>query len=124
VLVVESDRERLLRDEEMLAALVYEPVGFGRADDALMAYRSEPGRFDIILVSQASQTQDGLDLAYALHEIAPRRPVLLATASEIDVSVDALAEAGVSEVLRRPLASTEVAAALARCLHSSGSLQP
>ena len=35
VLVVESERERLLYDEEMLAALGYEPVGFetpGRCD--------------------------------------------------------------------------------------------
>ena len=35
VLVVESERERLLRDEEMLAALGYEPVGFERPADAL-----------------------------------------------------------------------------------------
>jgi CheY-like chemotaxis protein len=58
-----------------------------------------------------------------LHEIAPRQPLLLATASAIDRSVDALAEAGISEVLRWPFASAELAAALARCLRTSGSLQ-
>ena len=123
VLVVESERERLLRDEEMLAALGYEPVGFERPADAIAACRSAPDRFDIILVSHASQTPGGLDLAHALHEIAPRQPMLLATASTIDVSVDALAEAGISEVLRQPLASPELAAALARCLRSSGTLR-
>jgi len=51
VLIVESERERLLRDEEKLAALGYEPVGFENPDDALVACRSEPDRFDIILVS-------------------------------------------------------------------------
>ena len=116
VLVVESEREQLLYDEEMLAALGYEPVGFERPADAITACRSAPGRFDIILVSHASQTLAGVDLAYALHEIAPRQPLLLATESTSDVNVDALAEAGISEVLRRPLASTELAAALARCL--------
>jgi len=123
VLVVESERERLLYNEEMLAALGYEPVGFERPADAIAACRSEPGRFDIILVSHASQTPSGLDLAHALHEIAPRKPLLLASASTIDVSVDALAEAGISEVLRRPLDSTELAAALVRCLHSPGTLR-
>jgi CheY-like chemotaxis protein len=124
VLVVESEREQLLYDEEMLAALGYEPVGFERPADAITACRSAPDRFDIILVSHASQALDGLDLAHALHEIAPRHPLLLATTSTSDVSVDALAEAGISEVLRRPLASTELAAALARCLHApSGVLQ-
>ena len=124
VLIVESEREGLLRDEEMLAALGYEPVGFERPADALAACRSEPARFDVILVTHAAQVQAGLDLARALHEIAPRRPLLLATASTDDVSVDALAEAGIFEVLRRQLAGTELAAALARCLHSSGTLQP
>ena len=123
VLVVVSERERLLRDEEMLAALGYEPVGFERPADALAACRSGPGRFDIIFVSDSSQTQDVLDLAHALHEIAPRQPVLFATASTIDVSVDALAQAGIFEVLCRPLDSTELAAALARCLHASGTLR-
>ena len=123
VLIVESERERLLRDEEKLAALGYEPVGFEHPVDALAACRSEPDRFDIILVSYGSQAQDGLDLARALHEIAPLKPVLLAAASSIDVSVNALAEAGISEVLRWPLASTELAAALARCLRTSGMLR-
>jgi signal transduction histidine kinase/CheY-like chemotaxis protein len=120
VLVVESERERLLYNEEMLAALGYEPVGFERPADAIAACRSAPDRFDIILVSHASQTLVGLDLTHALHEVAPRQPILLATSSTIDVGVDALAEAGISELLHRPLVSTELAAALARCLRSPG----
>ena len=123
VLVVESERERLLYNEEMLAALGYEPVGFERPADAIAACRSAPDRFDIILVSHASQTSVGLDLTRALHEVAPRQPILLATSSTIDVGVDALADAGISELLRRPLASTELAVALARCLRSPGALQ-
>jgi CheY-like chemotaxis protein len=114
ILVVESEQERLLRDEEMLAALGYEPVGFQLSADALAAYSATPGRFDIILISHAPQTQSGLDLARALHEFAPRQPLILATAPTIDISVDALAEVGISEVLRRPLSNIELAAALAR----------
>ena len=123
VLVVESERERLLYNEEMLAALGYEPVGFERPADAIAACRSAPDRFDIILVSHASQTSVGLDLTRALHEVAPRQPILLATSSTIDLGVEALADAGISDVLRRPLASTELAVALARCLRSPGALQ-
>jgi signal transduction histidine kinase len=123
VLVVESERERLLYNEEMLAALGYEPVGFERPADAIAACRSAPNRFDIILVSHASQTSVGLDLTRALHKVAPRQPILFATSSTIDVGVEALADAGISDVLRRPLASTELAAALARCLRSLSVLQ-
>jgi signal transduction histidine kinase len=119
VLVVEGERESLLHGEEMLAALGYEPVGFTRAADAIAACRSAPERFDIILLSHASQPRDGLDLARTLHEAAPRQPMLLAAATTIDVSIDKLTEAGISELLRRPLVSTELAAALARCLRRS-----
>jgi hypothetical protein len=59
-----------------------------------------------------------------LHEISPLQPVLLAAASAIDVNIDVLAKAGIFEVLRWPLDSTELAAALARCLRTSGMLQP
>jgi signal transduction histidine kinase/CheY-like chemotaxis protein len=123
VLIVESEREHLLPDEEKLAALGYEPVGFAHADDALTACRSEPDRFDVILVSYGSRVQDGLGLARSLHEMAPLKPVLLAAASSMDVNVNAFAEAGISEVLRWPLASAELAAALARCLRAPGMLR-
>ena len=124
VLIVECERERLLHDEEMLAALGYEPVGFGLPADAIVACRSAPDRFDVILVSNASQLSVGLGLARTLHEAAPRHPIVLATAPAVDVGVETLTEAGISELLRRPLVSTELAAALGRCLRSHGTLQP
>jgi signal transduction histidine kinase len=124
VLILEGERERLLRDEEKLAALGYEPVGFEQPGDALVACRSEPDRFDIILVSSGWQAQGGLDLARALAEIVPLKPVLLAVASSIDINVNALAEAGISEVVRWPLDHTELASALVRCLRLPGRLQP
>jgi signal transduction histidine kinase len=123
VLIVEGERERLLPDEEKLAALGYEPVGFEHAEDALAACRSDSSRFDIILISCGSQAQDGLNLARALHEVVPLKPVLLAAASSIEVNINALAEAGISEVLRWPFASAELAAALARCLRTPGMLR-
>jgi signal transduction histidine kinase/CheY-like chemotaxis protein len=128
VLIIDDERERLLRDEEMLAALGYEPVGFEHAADALAACRAAPGRFDALVVSDTLPAPGGIHLARALHEIVVRRPILLATASTLDVGVDALTEAGISEVLRKPLTSTEVAAALARLLlahpKSNGALRP
>src|SRR5262249_43317549 len=106
VLVVESERGRLLRDEETLAALGYEPVGFWLADDAVAACRAAPDRFDAVVIGNAAPARNGLDVARALHAVLPRRPILLATASTTDVDVDALAGTGISEVVRRPLLST------------------
>ena len=123
VLIVENERERLTRNEDELAALGYEPIGFERPADALTAYRSQPDRFDVILISLGSKTQDGLDLVRAVHEIVPLKPVLVAAASSIEVSVNTLAETRISEVVRWPLVSSEVAVALERCLHPAATLQ-
>jgi signal transduction histidine kinase len=120
VLVVESERERLLRDEEILAALGYEPVGFRRLDEALAACRKAPGRFDVMLIGHAPHTLDGLEAARVLHAIAPRCPVLLVAASTNEISADALPPARIFEVLHRPVANTELASILARCLRSPG----
>jgi DNA-binding NarL/FixJ family response regulator len=78
----------------------------------------------VILISSGWQAQGGLDLARVFAEIAPSKPVLLAVASSIDINVNALAEAGISEILPWPLATTELASALQRCLRGRGGLQP
>jgi signal transduction histidine kinase len=116
VLVVNGASERLLADEEMLAALGYEPVGFINAGDALTACRAVPKRFDALVVGHLATTNSALDLATALHETVPELPILLTTASADEIGADALVAAGISEVVHRPLISAEIASALARSL--------
>jgi len=116
VLVVDSAGERLLADEEMLAALGYEPVGFTRASDALAACRAAPKRFDALVVGRLAPANSALDLAAALHESLPDVPLLLATASADEIQADALVAAGVSEVVHCPLISAEIASVFARWL--------
>jgi signal transduction histidine kinase len=123
IMIVESKRDRLLREEEMIAALGYEPVGFERPGDAIAACRASPSRFDVFVISHGLGMHDGLDLARALHKIAPARPLLLAVASSIEIAVDRLADAGISEILQRPLVSGELAGALRRCLRPPTALQ-
>ncbi len=116
VLLVDDDSERLLRDEEILAALGYEPVGHTRTADALAACRRIPERFDAVMLGHLVPTVYGLELAAALHAIAPDLPILLATGSADEIAADALMAAGIFEVVRRPVGTSELAAALTRCL--------
>jgi CheY-like chemotaxis protein len=116
VLVVGDASERLLADEEVLAALGYEPVGFTGAAAALEACRASPERFDALFVGHVAPAKSALDFAAALHEIAPNLPILLATASADEISAEALLAVDISEVVHRPLISVELAEALARCL--------
>jgi signal transduction histidine kinase len=124
VLVLEIDRERLLRHEEILAALGYEPIGFTDAAEAAAACRSEPRNnrvaptgFDAaLLCSHLHGAGAALEHAAILRESAPALPMILAAASAREFGAPALASVGILEVIRQPLMSAELAGALARCI--------
>jgi CheY-like chemotaxis protein len=118
VLVLEADREHMLRHEEILAALGYEAVGFTELAEAAKAYSIQTA-FDAALVSHRQGSISALDYATALHDIAPDLPIILAAPSARDLDAQGLAASGISEVVHHPLVSSELAGALSRCLRSS-----
>jgi signal transduction histidine kinase/ActR/RegA family two-component response regulator len=116
LLLIDNDAERLLRDEEILAALGYEPVGFAAAADALAACKSRPERFDAAVVVLCDREAEALEFATLLRALAPDLPIVFAAGSADDVVADNLAAVGVSEIIHRPLNSAEIASALMRGL--------
>jgi len=116
VLVFETDPVRLLRHEEVLAALGYEPVGFTNLADATAACRAMRSRFDAALVCCQPGNASAVDIATALHDVVPTLPIILATPSARDVGAPLLIGSGISEIVRHPLTSAELVGALSRCL--------
>jgi signal transduction histidine kinase len=113
LLVIDDNHDVLMRTEEILAALGYEPIGFSSADDALASYGTILDQFDAFLIGHQTRPK-AVELAAQLHEIMPNTPIVLATVSVQDISARTLMAAGVSEVVSRPLVASEIAAALAR----------
>jgi signal transduction histidine kinase len=118
VLVLEMDRERLLRHEEILAALGYEGVGFTGSHEAVQACTAHE-RFDAALVCHQPGSSFALDFTTRLRKLAPTLPIILATSSTRDLEAPLLAASGVSEVVHHPLTSADLAGALSRCLTNS-----
>jgi signal transduction histidine kinase len=116
VLVFETDPVRLLRHEEVLAALGYEPVGFTKLADATAASRAMRSRFDAALVCHQPGNASALDFAAALHDVIPALPIILATPSARDLGAPLLVRSGISEIVHHPLTSAELVGALSRCL--------
>ena len=114
LLMVDTNGEQLLRSEEILAALGYEPIGFSAAEEALSCCSKAPERFDAFVIGQLGTAKAALELAAALHKIAPDLPIILATGSAEEIDVRALLGTGICEVVRRPLVAHEVANALTR----------
>jgi signal transduction histidine kinase len=119
ILLLSNGREQLLHEEEILAALGYEPVGFLKSEDAIAACSSTPERFDAILVGCSLSEKKARRLPALLHALAPNLPILVAADPAESFDVDALVSAGVSEVVTRPIIADEVAAVMARCLQTT-----
>jgi signal transduction histidine kinase/CheY-like chemotaxis protein len=119
VLLVEHDTRQRLRDEEILAALGYEPVGYSVAADAWAACEALPERFDLVLLADPTAVAGMLELSARLHEVVPGVPILLATVSIDAVGAAELMRAGVADVVPWPIAAAETIAALQDALRRS-----
>jgi signal transduction histidine kinase len=118
ILVVDDDTPLMELAEEMLAALGYEPVGFDRSPAALGAFRTDPGRFDLVLTDEVMPEMTGIEFSGKLHEIRSDLPIVLMTGYGRPLRSRQLTAAGISEVIKKPLLSAAVAQCLARHLHS------
>ena len=114
VMIMQPDAMRLLLDEEILAALGYEPVGVRDSSEALSMCRSDPGRFHAMLICPQPGTSGALELAARVREVAPALPILLAIPSARYLDPAQLVDSGVSELLHYPLVSSPLSSALSR----------
>jgi signal transduction histidine kinase/CheY-like chemotaxis protein len=113
IMLVAHEEACVLRDEEVLAALGYEPVGFVKSELALAACRADPSRFDMVVVGHFGSAIASLKVAATLHAAIPRVPIVLATKSAFEIAADTLVNAGIVDVVRWPLLANEIAIALA-----------
>jgi len=115
ILVLEADRDRLLRHEEVIAALGYEPVGFTQPAEAANACQAAPARFDAaLLCGHGPAVDDALRLLAPFRKGPADLSIIVATPSARALDARSLARAGVSAVVGQPFIASELAATLAR----------
>jgi len=119
ILVLDDEKELVVLTEELLASLSYEPVGFSDPRAAIEAFRSDPQRFDAILTDERMQPLRGIDFARLIHDIDPGVPIILMTGHR-DAEIDAMAkQAGVVDILDKPLRVQTLRETLARQLQAA-----
>jgi CheY-like chemotaxis protein len=106
--------------EEMMAELGYEPVGFSSSTAALESFRGAPDRFDAVLSDEAMPGLTGSELAEQIHQIRPDIPIVLMSGFATAALATRARDAGVVEVLAKPLVARDIARCLANALRHSG----
>jgi signal transduction histidine kinase/ActR/RegA family two-component response regulator len=116
VMIVDDERALVELAEELLAELGYEPVGFDSARNALRAFEADPARFDIVLTDETMPDMRGTDLAAALRALRADLPVILMSGNVSAGLEQRALESNVAELLRKPLALSDLADCLARVI--------
>jgi PAS domain S-box-containing protein len=116
ILLVDDEVALVRLGEEMVAKLGYDAVGLSSSTEALALFRAEPERFDAVLSDEAMPGLTGSELTAEIRKIRPNIPVVLMS-GYVTPSLSARArDAGVLEVLAKPLASHDIARSLASAL--------
>ena len=116
VLVVDDEPALVELAEEMLAELGYEPRGTTSSVQALQALQDDPTRFDLLLTDEVMPDMSGTALARAVRALRPGLPVVLASGYGGEQFESRAAEAGVQQVLAKPLTRQALAMAMQAAL--------
>ncbi|MBA3254574.1 MAG: PAS domain-containing protein [Pseudomonadota bacterium] len=118
ILLVDDELALVKVGEEMLAMLGYEPVGFASSTAALETFRASPQRFDAVLSDEAMPEMTGSELAKEIRKLHPDIPIVLMSGYVTPALHARAHDAGVVEVLAKPLVSRDIARSLAGVLRS------
>ncbi|MEI8290770.1 MAG: PAS domain S-box protein [Verrucomicrobiota bacterium] len=98
--------------QKLLKTLKYEGTIVTSPREAVLLVRENPGQFDLVITDLTMPEMNGLVLARQIREIRADMPVILATGFHGTVSDRQLADAGVCEVVEKPISMAKLAMVL------------
>jgi PAS domain S-box-containing protein len=116
VLVVDDEEALVAVASEVLTRIGYDPVGCADGAAALAAFEAADGRIDAVIADEVMPGLSGTQLASALRKRRPDLPIVLVSGYTGPILTERALGAGVTEILKKPVQSREIAGALARAL--------
>jgi nitrogen-specific signal transduction histidine kinase len=114
VLVVDDEEALVAVTSEVLKHIGYAPVGCSDGAAALAAF--EAGHIDAVIADEVMPELTGTELARALRRHRADLPIILMSGYSGPMLSERALAVGITEVLKKPVQSREIAAALARAL--------
>ena len=116
ILFVDDDDALVQLNQQRLSRLGYDVVATTSSTDALEIFRREPDAFDLVVTDYAMPDLTGLDLAAELLKAKPTIPIILCTGYVGAISPESVRDAGIKDLLLKPLGKNEAAEAICRVL--------
>lgn len=118
----QGERVLLIDDEDALIYLLsralknlgYAVSGFSDPDQALAAFRSRPGSFDVAVTDVSMPEMSGFDLAGEMLAVRPDLPIVVTTGCVRPEDQDQAAQLGIRELILKPDTFQEMGSTLDR----------
>jgi CheY-like chemotaxis protein len=114
VLVVDDEEALVAVTSEVLKHIGYEPVACSDGAAALAAF--DAGHIDAVIADEVMPGLSGTQLAQALRKRRADLPIVLMSGYTGPMLTERALGAGVTEILKKPVQSRDIAAALSRVL--------
>jgi PAS domain S-box-containing protein len=119
VMIVEDEEALAALSTEVLKRLGYRTAVFADGAAALAAFDAAPGSFDAVITDEVMAGMTGTELAGLLRQRRPELPVILVSGYIGPMMTERAITAGIAQILKKPVQSRDLAAALARALHAA-----
>ena len=124
ILLVDDDEPLVQFAQKTLASLGYEVEAATKPRMALEMVRADPARFALVITDQTMPEMTGLVLASQLREIRAGLPVILTTGFSPAVTADSVQQAGIRQLLMKPISIYTLGTAIQEVLASQTHPQP
>jgi CheY-like chemotaxis protein len=116
VLVVDDEPALVAVTSELLKNIGYEPLGCSDGAAALAAFTRAEGRIDAAIVDEVMPELSGTELARELRKRRDSLPIVLVSGYTGPMLTERALGVGITEILKKPVQSRDMAAALSRAL--------
>ena len=100
----------------LLKLLNYQATVHTDAREALKEFNKDPQRFDLVITDYTMPEMNGIELARQIRNLRPDLPVILLTGVGSSLNKRQIAEAGICEMMEKPVSMTVLADTLQRNL--------
>ena len=120
ILYLDDEESLVVLAKRLLERMGYQVTGFNDSAQALAAFTTAPGDFDLVLTDLSMPGMSGMEVSRRMLEIRPDIPVLLATGYVRSEDVEQARSIGIREVIWKPQTIGEMGDLLALQLEKLG----
>jgi len=109
---------------QLLERLNYRVITHNHARDSLAWCRQNPDAVDLVITDLSMPELNGIEVARALRALRPGLPIVLTSGFSADLNPALLAEAGICELLEKPVTRAALAGTVHRALAGDNGHRP